>query len=203
MNTNELSFRQLYIKKIYDILEKNDLLYIVKQLLLLILSCLLIFIFTYPSKWIDIFIKMWMFENIIIAKSFIIIYIVFNYQEIRKKISKIQIKIPVKEDKNKINWIKTDELVKHLLIEKSFKILDIEKKFNIWKTQTFTLCKKLEDVWILTRGANNSRILNEDYTQEQITKAIVFSDWDIEKIKIHPEEVKENYFTTQPLNKKS
>ena len=58
----------------------------------------------------------------------------------------------------------------------------------------------MEQVNILKRWPNNSRILNEDYTREQIAKAFVYSEGNIEKLEIQHQEIEKNHFTRQPLS---
>ena len=101
-----------------------------------------------------------------------------------------------------ICWVDIQLILEHLFSEKSFKVIDIESKFWIPRNQYNVLAKKLEQVWILKRWENNSRVLNEEYSKEQVMKAFLYAEWDIQKIQIHCEleEGTTSSFTRAPLN---
>lgn len=60
------------------------------------------------------------------------------------------------------------ELLDHLFEFESFKRDDIEKKFGIPRNRFTTLAQKLEDLCVLKRGENNSRILNEEFARSDV-----------------------------------
>lgn len=213
LNNEKRSLSTLYFEKIYNILEENDILYILRIFLLTFISISLISLSVFPKETIELLKKGFLYENIIFWKSFVIFYLVFNYEEIFERIQfqfywivkninkvKRQVKRFEKKSDSKICWINIVDLLDHLTQEKTFKIIDIEKKFWIPRNQNQALWKRLEEIWILKRGDFNSKILNEEYSQEQIMKALLYANWEINKIEIQLEKSWSN-FSREPLNK--
>lgn len=203
----------IYKYKCYNYLENVTFEKIVVNIFLTILSIAITLIFAYPEIWIFYFQKFFMFENMIFPKWFVIFYYIFNLKSIHNKLNWIKTKIQkqskllvkIKQSKseekdNEIFWISIQEIIKHLLEEKHFKRTDIENKFIINRNQYQKLASKLDEVNILVRWENNSRILNEEYSEKQIAKALIFSEGNIDNIKIHHEEIEPNNFSRLPLN---
>lgn len=202
----------IYKDKCYNYLENETFAETIYKIFLIIWSIIITLILTYPEIWVEYFKKLFMFENMIIPKWFVIFYIMLHIEEIKNRINSIK-KIKIKNTKiqntnnkidtdneNQIFWIPILEIIKHLFEEKHFKRTDIESKFLLPRNQYTKLAKKLEEIWILKRWENNSRILNEDYTEKQIAKAFVYCNWNINDLKIQHEEITPNHFTTLPLN---
>jgi hypothetical protein len=72
------------------------------------------------------------------------------------------------ESDETIEGIPVTEMVDHLFEEKSFKREEIEGKFGIPRNRYQRLAEKMEDLDILTRGENNSRVLNEEMSRAEV-----------------------------------
>ena len=64
--------------------------------------------------------------------------------------------------------IPISELLDHLFTEQSFKREEIKKKFGLAHHRYNILAQKLEDLKVLNRGPNNSRVLNTEYSRQDI-----------------------------------
>lgn len=204
---------KIYKYKCFNYLEDVTFWEIIKNIFLTISSIIITLILAYPEVWIFYFQKFFMFENMIFPKWFVVFYYIFNLKLIHDQLNWIKIKIQkqskllvkIKQSKseekdNEIFWISIQEIVKHLIEQKHFKRTDIENKFIINRNQYNKLASKLEEINILVRWENNGRILNKDYSEKQIAKALIFSEGNIDNIKIHHEEIEPNNFSTLPLN---
>lgn len=67
-----------------------------------------------------------------------------------------------------IEGIPVAELVDHLFAAKSFKRADIETRFAVPRYRVERLAAKLEEIGVLTRGANNARVLASDMSREAV-----------------------------------
>lgn len=72
------------------------------------------------------------------------------------------------ESDETIEGIPVTEMVDHLFEEQSFKRDDVESKFGIPRNRYQRLAEKMEELDILTRGENNSRVLNDDMTRAEV-----------------------------------
>ena len=203
----------IYKSKCYNYLESVTFWEFAYKIFLTIGSLIITLILVYPQTWMFYFKEFFIFENMLFPKAFVIFYYMFNIQSIHyqlimlkkmttKKAKQFTMNKRCKQEKKEdiIFWIPIVEIVKHLFEQKHFKRTDIESKFLIPRNQYQKLATKLEEINILKRGENNSRILNEDYTQEQIAKALIYCDWNVDNIKIHHEEIAPNSFSSLPLN---
>lgn len=192
------SFYNIYRSKCYNFLENRDLLDQARFIFKFSLSIWIIIFLAYPDVWLNYLKKIFMFQNMLIPKSFVTFYIIYNiwsiyknYTYIKKMVTKSIksftsnkiCKQNIQENKEKlISWIPIIEILNHLFENKHFKRTEVEWKFWISRNKYQQLAAKLEDINILKRGENNSRVLNEEYTREQIAKAFIFADGDIRKM---------------------
>jgi len=72
-----------------------------------------------------------------------------------------------------LEGIPTLELIDYLFEHKSFKRDDIEATFGVSRNRFDNLAKKLDEINILIRGANNARVLNPDYTRQEVVAALI------------------------------
>lgn len=211
--TENITIYNIYKSKSLNYLNSITFWEFIYKIFLTIGSIIITLILTYPQTWMFYFKEFFMFENMMFPKWFVVFYYMFNISSIHVQLNTLK-KMTTKkakmftlkkrskqeDEENLIFWIPIVEIVKHLFEEKHFKRTDIENKFLIPRNQYTKLASKLEQINILKRGENNSRILNEDYTQEQILKAFIFCDWNIDNLRIHHEEIAPNSFSSLPLN---
>lgn len=72
------------------------------------------------------------------------------------------------ESGDTIEGVPVPELIDHLFEKGSFKRDDIESKFGMPRNRYQRLAEKMEALEILTRGENNSRVLNKDMTRAEV-----------------------------------
>lgn len=72
------------------------------------------------------------------------------------------------ESDDTIEGIPVTEMVDHLFVEKSFKRDDVETAFGIPRNRYQRLAEKMEELDILIRGENNSRVLNPEMTRAEV-----------------------------------
>lgn len=198
----------IFQHKFYDYLENETVSDLLWKIFLIIAAFLITIILTYPDQGIYYFKKIFMFENMIIPKAFVIFYITYNIKILSKQyqltVKKMKINFPKKSDRSNIkdedliSWIPIVEILDHLFTNKHFKRTEIESKFSIPRNKYQELAEKMESINILKRGENNSRVLNEDFTREQIARAFVFAEGDVKKLYMPVQET-ESGFTRNPL----
>lgn len=72
------------------------------------------------------------------------------------------------ENDETIEGVPVPELIDHLFEEGSFKREDIEGKFGMPRNRYQRLAEKMEQLEILTRGENNSRVLNDEMSRAEV-----------------------------------
>lgn len=83
----------------------------------------------------------------------------------------IQLPNPVIEEDH-IHGIPVSELLDHLITHKSFKRMEVEQKFGIPRHKFTMIADELEAVGLLTRGENNSRVLNSERSRYDMQKSV-------------------------------
>jgi hypothetical protein len=71
-----------------------------------------------------------------------------------------------------VEGIPTLELIDYLFNNQSFKRDDIEAVFGIPRNRFDILAKKLDDLKVLVRGANNGRVLNPEMSRQEIVQIL-------------------------------
>lgn len=71
-----------------------------------------------------------------------------------------------------IDGIPTTELLDWLFTHQSFKREEVKAHFGIAHHRYNALAQKLEDLGVLIRGENNARILNDDYSRQDIASIL-------------------------------
>ena len=165
-------------------------------------SLLLTFTFIYPETIKNAIIYLFWWNNFAFPKLIVSFMTIFNFRRIVDQVKKI---IPTMlmtkendEDCDTIEWIPVHELLDHLFENKSFKREDVEKKFSIPRYKFTELANRFEELWILTRWMNNSRILNPDFWRQDIARMLQWIET-VEEIKQVFRKESQSSFTMQPI----
>lgn len=159
--------------KLLDVIQNASISTIINRVMLALSALVMWLGVAYPEviiEWIKI-VATW--DWFAIPKLIFCFVIVFNYKSI---IEFIKDNIPSFEkeevDQDTIEWIPMIELLDHLFEFKSFKRDDVEQKFAIPRHRFTDLANKFEEMWILVRGINNSRVLNNDFSRQDIASIL-------------------------------
>lgn len=187
-------------QKLLDSVENSSIHQIINRTLLFSWSVLMWLAFTYPQTVTNAVKYVLLWNNEMIFKMTIAFVLVFHWQRIR---SEIQKKIPEKKVEitdDCIEWIPVFELLDHLFTFWSFKRDDVEKKFGIPRNRFTELAQKLEDLWILMRWPNNSRIINQDYSRQDVAR-ILSGKQEASELKQEARQESSTSFTFEPIGK--
>lgn len=170
MQTRTLT--SILVSKVLDVLESSTLSQIFSGFLLLLASIILTVVLTYTDDSIEAFRAILSWENAIIAKAIVITLLVFNFSRILALIlewfeSLLATHTDIRTI-DSIDGIPRLELMDHLFTIGTFKRDDVESKWAIPRYRVTAISKKLEDLGVLIRGENNSRILNPEYTRADL-----------------------------------
>jgi len=169
--TLKRTIRTIIWSKFLDLVEGKTLGSIFKFISLSILAMHLAFVFTHTEPAIIFLSDLFKLDNFLIPKSILAFLIVFNHWKIFRSIKILSNKIKKQKpegEKDTIEGVPTVEILDHLFEEKSFKRQEVEKKFWIPRNRYQVLVEKLDDLWVLERGENNSRVLNWDFGREDV-----------------------------------
>lgn len=166
------SITSILVSKILDVLESSTLSQIFSGFLLLLASIIITVVFTYTDDSLEAFRAILTWENAIIAKAVVITLLVFNFSKILALIlewfeSLLATHTDIRTI-DSIDGIPRLELMDHLFTIGTFKRDDVESKWAIPRYRVTAISKKLEDLGVLIRGENNSRILNPEYTRADL-----------------------------------
>lgn len=170
MQTRTLT--SILVSKVLDVLESSTLSQIFSGFLLLLASIIITVVFTYTDDSIEAFRAILTWENAIIAKAIVVTLLVFNFSKILALIlewfeSLLATHTDIRTI-DSIDGIPRLELMDHLFTIGTFKRDDVESKWAIPRYRVTAISKKLEDLGVLIRGENNSRILNPEYTRADL-----------------------------------
>lgn len=124
---------------------------------------------------------------VLVAKSYFLpkvlfaAVLIYRWRYVRKIAKSLHNK---KKCKQNIEGIPATELIDHLFEFESFKRTDVLGKFGIPANRFENIAKKLEELGLLVRGDNNSRILAPGTSREKIAEALGESDGSAETIKV-------------------
>lgn len=195
------TIRSIIWSKILDSIESVSLLEIFINFSLWIISGCAAYAAIHPdqAQMIAKAINEWW--NYAFAKTFFSFGIIFNlhriYHIIKILVARHSKKVPAGET---LEGIPTVEILDHLFEVQSFKRDDIEKKFWIPRNRFTDLAQKLEDLDVLIRGDNNSRILNPEYSRADIAAILQGAERSGDLNKVF-REVKPNSFTNEPTGR--
>lgn len=166
---------KIICKKILQNIERQTIGQIFKTCCLILLGIVFTLSSLYPDFAKMIAHSMFIWNSHAIVKTVIIFSLVFNFSRIWQMCVKIykNRSSPQKVATGAtIEWIPTLELLDHLFEHQSFKREDIENKFWIPRNRYTLLATKLESIWVLKKGLNNARVLNEEYTRADIASIL-------------------------------
>jgi hypothetical protein len=170
------SITSILVSKILDVLESSTLSQIFTGFLLLLASIILTVVLTYTDDSLEAFRAILTWENAIIAKAIVVTLFVFNFSRIVSVLLiKFEFVLASREEIrtiDSIDGIPRLELLDHLFTVGTFKRDEVEKKWGIPRYRVTEISKKLEDLGVLVRGDNNARVLNTDFTREDIATMI-------------------------------
>lgn len=175
MSNNIMLQRSVYwiiVNKVLDLISNAPLIQIIQGAMLFLLSLIIAFIMIYPNITINAIKYIYIYNNYTLPKISASFLIVYNFKYIYNYVKNI---IPEKiddEESDTIEGIPVFELLDHLFEYKSFKRDDIEKKFAVPRNRFTELAQRFEEMNILVRWSNNSRILNEDFSRQDIARII-------------------------------
>ena len=161
-------------KKILENLENSSFKEIAKAIFIVFATILLTLLLSYPKEILNTFGAIFIRNNSILLKAIFSFLIVINFSRISEGIKNLDLWFGKNESTDHIEWIPTLELVDYLFENRSFKRDEVEKTFGIPRNRYEKLAKKLDELSILLRGENNARILNEEFTRQEVYKIL---DW--------------------------
>lgn len=197
MQITHRSASSIIVSKILDILESSTLSQIFLSFLAIIAIIFLTVVFTYTDDSLYVFGAILSWENAIIAKAILSALFVFNFSRIVAAILGWfeSIMAPGLESVrtiDSIDGIPRLELLDHLFTVGTFKREDVEKKWGIPRYRVTIISKKLEDLGVLSRGENNARILNPEFTRADL--ATLLGDHEsVEDIKVFTRKTDRGY----------
>lgn len=173
------SVTSILVSKILDVLESSTLSQIFSGFLLIIASVIITVVLTYTDDSVEAFRAILTWENAIIAKGTVVTLFVFNFSRLlafilwwfESGIGMGAMSGSVRTI-DSIDGIPRLELLDHLFTVGTFKRDDVENKWKIPRYRVTEISKKLEDLGVLVRGENNARVLNTDFTREDIASMI-------------------------------
>lgn len=170
------SITSILVSKILDVLESSTLSQIFSGFLLLLASIIITVVFTYTDDSLEAFRAILTWENAIIAKAVVVTLFVFNFSRIVSVLLiKFESVLASREEIrtiDSIDGIPRLELLDHLFTVGTFKRDEVEKKWGIPRYRVTEISKKLEELGVLTRGENNSRVLNTEFTRSDIASLL-------------------------------
>ena len=111
-------------------------------------------------------------------------------------------RIRVKKNTALIEGVPKIEIIDHIFQNESFKRGDIKEKFGMAHGRFNILAQKLEDLGILVRGENNSRVLNPDITRQEVASILQTGEV-AEDLKKQLKQVSANQWTAGPIKQLS
>lgn len=159
-------------KKLLESLENSSFKEIFKMILIVFATIITTFILTYPKEILNAFGVIFTWNNSILLKAIISFIIFYNFWRIIETVKNIDLWFSQNEKIDQIEWIPTLELVDYLFENKSFKRDEVEQTFWIPRNRFEKLAKKMDELNILIRSINNARVLNEEFTRQEVYKIL-------------------------------
>lgn len=108
---------------------------------------------------------------------FLFFYLIENFEKIINKIKWYFVQELDEDDENElinIEWVPVIDISKYLIVNKTFKVKEVQAYFWITLTSYYTIAEKLDEYNIIVRWENNQRNLNPAFTDEtQIIQKII------------------------------
>jgi len=194
INITEKTVSKIMYDKFKNVLANSTFKQISKSVWICTGTLALTSFLTFPEESIVFLKEVLKTQNFIVLKlifSFLFFYNLENIINFFKTSENI-------EDVQTIEGIPTLELIDHLFIYKTFKREEIESIFGISRNRFDILAKKLDDLQVLIRGANNARILNLDMSRQEVVK-ILYSGETAKQLKQTFFETSKNCFSAAPV----
>ncbi len=159
-------------------------------------TCVLTWVLTFPDQSVVLLQNVLKYQNYLLPKAVFSFGLFYNLESIIKSF-KMDLNFGAAKNSENIEGIPTLELIDYLIENKTFKREEVEAVFGIPRNRFDALAKKLDEIKILTRGANNGRVLNPEMTRQEIFKALngVNAAKDLKKAYI---EIKDGFFAPAP-----
>jgi len=189
--------KTIIYKKFLNILEEKSFKQILMSVLLWLWSVILSLILIYTDQTIEILLFIYNYNNFTLPKIIFSFWLIFNYKIIINFWKNVINELKPKIEEDKIEGIPTMELIEHLFFEWSFKRDEVEKKFLIPRYKFTILAKKFDELKILIRWENNSRILNPEFSRQQIAETLSWKK-SSENLQIKFKNIWENLYSNIP-----
>lgn len=180
MNTNTLksqaqnSLVGVLWNKFVEFVEEKPLGSIIRFLAMSFLAGVLSSILTAPDAMQEVFYRLMMWRHSVIPAVVMCFAFVFFAPKLWGMFFEQVVQIveffsdqSIESDET-IEGVPVNELIDHLFENQSFKRCDIEGTFGMPHNRFQRLAEKMEEMEILTRGENNSRVLNTKMTRAEV-----------------------------------
>lgn len=173
---------KIIIGKFYKWLEETEIKIVILRLVETFIIIFIALLLVAPTKTLEAANFALSYNSYILPQFSTAIYALSQWRKFLDMVKSAKIKKPV-HNQNTLAGIPKKELINFLFEKQSFKLKETMDTFGIDRKSFDTLAKKLEnDLKVLERGENNSRILSEKYTREEIAKMIMGAK-DVKSIK--------------------
>lgn len=188
--------KQILKQKFLDMLESKSFGDMIVFIIKLVCWSLMSLALVYPYDMIYIVNSSIMWNNYLIIKVIFSFVLFFNLEHILNLYDFIRfwIKDNIKfidtntKNREMFYWVYIYDLIKYLIENKTCKVLDIEKEFQLPRNQTLALIKEIDNLSIFERWENNQRQLKEWYNfvnlYELMSKGLIKDN--------------ENHYSTKP-----
>ncbi|MEE9117829.1 MAG: hypothetical protein V3U02_04440 [Calditrichia bacterium] len=163
-NTPEKNLKSIIRNKSLDFVESHSLSQLFKMVLLHILVIVLTSILISPKFFLNSLIFVISAKAFILPKFALCSLLVWKFPVWSKYLTRLGFTPKAKET---IEGVPVGELLHHLFTENSLKF-EAKKKLGFTHARFCSLVSKLEKLNVLVRGENNSRVLNPDFSREQV-----------------------------------
>lgn len=195
MQTNTKTYGQIMSDKFKIVLENSTFRGFAKGAWICAGTFVLTGLLTFPEQSIILLSDAFKYQNYLLPKavfSFVFFYnlenIIYSFKnEIASRAPSVDM----------VEGIPTIELIDYLFENQTFRRDDIEGVFGISRNRFDFLAKKLDDLKVLIRGANNGRILNPEMSRQEIVQ-ILSSGEKAKDLKPTFNRITENYFAAAP-----
>lgn len=195
MQTNTKTYWQIMSDKFKNVLENGTFKGFMKGAWICAGTCVLTGLLTFPEQSIVLIENALKYQNYLLPKAGFSFVLFYNLENIINSVKSEFEKFTPPVDM--VEGIPTLELIDYLFNNQTFKRDDIEAVFGIPRNRFDILAKKLDDLKVLIRGANNGRVLNPEMSRQEIVQ--ILASWKKAKeLKQTFNEIKENYFAAAP-----
>jgi len=159
------TLRTLMVKKILDSFEELSLSRTVRNVGMLVLAAALTVLLVMPNLFVGAATMVLGLYNGVVWKFAVACGFVFHFQTAYRFIKRIMRQKP---NISLIEGVPAMELLDHIFTFGSFKRDEVCKKFGLSKERFDKLARRLESMQVFERGENNARVLNPDFTRQDV-----------------------------------